>query len=809
MANKHEPLCLQAARHYARVLGWKLFPARLDHGKKYSWLSKANAPGGENWGMTNDPEQIEKNFNNSRWRDKCGVGLPTGALNDVFVIETDTKKGHAKLTKEGNTELRRMQKEHGKLPDTLMARSPSGSVHRFYRHPGGDIKIKSCDSVAGYIGVDVKGDGGMVVIPPSVRSDGKYKWINPSELPVTAPDWLIELTKDDKEEFDGGYDPDDPFQNLREPVSESDLHRMVHVIPNDDVDWGEWNKVAMSIFSSFPNDVGYSAFDRWSQKSSKYDAKTTRTKWRALFGSPPERITIGTLFALANEADPDWRDLRIIGNGAEPKIQVAESKVEADEPEPVDLWHHYHVPDLPKGLLPQQIEVYAFEQSELMGCDPAGLAMAALTVCAATIPDATQLQVKVHDPHWKESARLWIAMIGDVSAKKSPIIRETTRAIIRLDSQLAKRYFAERKAYDERERDDPMPEPVQERLKIEDATPESVQGILQNNPNGVLMIRDELSGWFGSMEKYGMRGGSSDRAFWLSAYNGGSYTFDRVKRGSGHIENLSINLLGGIQPSLIQRQADNIVDDGLIQRLVPVVLHSGTLLDDDDYPLSKAAYGYDALVEALYERRNEFFSDLQLDAGARKIRHDVAVESEEFMRLKWPNPLIIGHLGKYHGLFARLCVLWHFIEHPTGNFNTTISTSTAQRVRNFMFDYLLQHAITFYGDVLGRSEHYERILAIGGYILSKQLGEVTVRVVQRGTRMMRGLERAKIEVLLDHLAGYGWVTKMFGRRAGDYKWFVNPAVHRMFKERGEQHREQQDRYHDAIKTNTVSGREAC
>jgi hypothetical protein len=63
--------------------------------------------------------------------------------------------------------------------------------------------------------------------------------------------------------------------------------------------------------------------------------------------------------------------------------------------------------------------------------------------------------------------------------------------------------------------------------------------LLKDSPNGVLSKRDELSGFFGAMDKYAAgRGAAADRAFWLTAFNGGEYVSDRIGRGSCYIPNL-------------------------------------------------------------------------------------------------------------------------------------------------------------------------------------------------------------------------------------------------------------------------------
>ena len=92
-ATSMSPPCLLAAVSYAED-GLKVFPARMEGGKKWSWMSAEHAPGHENWGMSNDPKQVEKNFSRPKWRNKCGVGVPTGAVNGIFDVEADTPKGH-------------------------------------------------------------------------------------------------------------------------------------------------------------------------------------------------------------------------------------------------------------------------------------------------------------------------------------------------------------------------------------------------------------------------------------------------------------------------------------------------------------------------------------------------------------------------------------------------------------------------------------------------------------------------------------------------------------------------------------------
>ena len=85
---------------------------------------------------------------------------------------------------------------------------------------------------------------------------------------------------------------------------------------------------------------------------------------------------------------------------------------------------------------------------------------------------------------------------------------------------------------------------------MQDTTIEAAQEILKDSPNGVLSYQDELSGWFGAMDKYsGGRGAAKDRGFWLQSFNGGSYSVNRIGRGSVFIENLSVSIWAASSPS--------------------------------------------------------------------------------------------------------------------------------------------------------------------------------------------------------------------------------------------------------------------
>ena len=160
--------CLDAALQWAKR-GYAVFPSPPNTKKSYK---SGKVHGGARWGATKDLAEIERDW--KRWPD-ANLGLPCDAANGFFVIEADTLEGHPNLgEQDGFATLAALEIELGPLPETLMSESPSGSRHRFYKQPPGD-PIHSKDGWRH--GVDVKGEGGMAIIPPSCKGDKVYWWI--------------------------------------------------------------------------------------------------------------------------------------------------------------------------------------------------------------------------------------------------------------------------------------------------------------------------------------------------------------------------------------------------------------------------------------------------------------------------------------------------------------------------------------------------------------------------------------------------------------------------------------------------------
>jgi hypothetical protein len=131
-----------------------------------------------------DPATIRQWW--TRWP-AANVGLLTGACG--IVVDVDARHG-------GDKSLVELEAEYGPLPNTAKSQTGNG-WHLLFAHPGGRIGNRSNVRP----GIDVRGNGGYVVAPPSLHASGnRYRWIVPPDNLAPLPDWLLALINPPKSE---------------------------------------------------------------------------------------------------------------------------------------------------------------------------------------------------------------------------------------------------------------------------------------------------------------------------------------------------------------------------------------------------------------------------------------------------------------------------------------------------------------------------------------------------------------------------------------------------------------------------------
>ena len=167
--------------------------------------------------------------------------------------------------------------------------------------------------------------------------------------------------------------------------------------------------------------------------------------------------------------------------------------------------------------------------------------------------------------NWYANPRLWILFVTDASQRKTPMFKTATRPLVEREAYVRQQYQHELREYEETKEQSegktklskPKPPP---RYVVWNTTTEKCAELLARSPKGITILSDEISGWLGAMEKYNKHAGA-DRAFWLIAYDGGPHGYDRIGRGEIFIENLSVSLLGCIQPKRLA-EMQGLTSDG-------------------------------------------------------------------------------------------------------------------------------------------------------------------------------------------------------------------------------------------------------
>ena len=136
-----------------------------------------------------------------RWLEQhpdANLAVVTGSVSGLVVLDVDPRHG-------GTRSLAAWEREHAALPPTIESRTGGGGRHLYFAHPGRTVRNR----VGLAPGLDLRGDGGVIVVPPSIHPSGKaYRWVegrHPEDLdPAAMPDWLLAIALDGDSDPPGG-----------------------------------------------------------------------------------------------------------------------------------------------------------------------------------------------------------------------------------------------------------------------------------------------------------------------------------------------------------------------------------------------------------------------------------------------------------------------------------------------------------------------------------------------------------------------------------------------------------------------------
>jgi hypothetical protein len=239
----------------------------------------------------------------------------------------------------------------------------------------------------------------------------------------------------------------------------------------------------------------------------------------------------------------------------------------------------------PLEHLPDPLRRFSREGAASMGCDLAYFALPGITVMGSAIGTTRTIALK---RGWHEPSIFWGTIVGDSGTLKSPafsrvmepvyatqrrLIEEHKRAAAAYPDNLDRWKEAKKKA-EKGEGEDPGPKPeppVLRRVVLSDTTIEKLAEVLEDNPRGVLVGRDELAAWFNSFARYKGKAGGSDMPNWLEMHRAGTLIVDRKtgERRTLFVRRAGVSLVGSIQPGILARAlTEDAFDAGLGARLL-------------------------------------------------------------------------------------------------------------------------------------------------------------------------------------------------------------------------------------------------
>lgn len=459
-------------------------------------------------------------------------------------------------------------------------------------------------------------------------------------------------------------------------------------------------------------------------------------------------------------------------------------------------------------LLPGPFRAMVVDISESMQVPYDLPAAAAMVALAGVVNRRATIRPKRLN-NWSVKPNLWGAIVSPPGFMKSPTLKEVNAPVSAIDDEWRKEQADGERAYllakEEADLkasawkelyksaakagkslpsrpDESPPTPSARRLIVGDATAEKLHEIMAANPAGVLVVRDELTGWLAQLDKPGREG---ERAFVLTCWNGDdSFTYDRITRGTVHATHVCMSLIGGIQPGRLRSYlaptlADGAGNDGLMQRFQMIVWPDfSKAFQYVDRPPNRAARdAVEARLRALVTLDPEEPLELRFDDAAQALFVAWLTDLERRLREPGEHPAFVGHLSKYRSLMPTLATLLHLGEGETGEF---VGLDSARRAAAWC-EYLESHARRIYSvavrpEVAGAQALLDKIrtgkVGEGGVLSIRE-------VYSKGWQELGSPEAAKAaaEVLVDHQflrPMYGEPGSLGGRPS--LRYYINPAV---------------------------------
>jgi putative DNA primase/helicase len=483
-------------------------------------------------------------------------------------------------------------------------------------------------------------------------------------------------------------------------------------------------------------------------------------------------------------------------------------KPDEEWPEPASLGTDLPpVASLTEMMSPERIRGFALDVAWRMGVLLDFVVICLLTLLSGTIQRRARIRLRALDYTWEEVFNLWGGLVGRSGMKKSPVILRIALPIYaiqdawrkahskrveqyELDSEISEIQIGEwrkqvRDALQEhaaipQRPDSPAPPGKAPRIIVNDTTAAKAQELVIENPAGLLLIRDEMGGWWSRLDSSGQ---DMDRDFYMTSWSGNApYDVHRIGRGEKLLPALSLSIFGALTPAalrsyIIEAAKTGRIENGFIQRFQMLIWPDGEIRDSEDsIPVD---YPH---VQEIFERATKVSPEIPL-IYRFTLRAQQCFESwyrnlTRQINALDPDDPMGSHLNKYPKLMSVLAGIFAMIEGE----DSLVDVPQAELSIEYCC-YFETHARRIYSSIT--SPRLEAARRLAEKIKTGKIGAEgifsTKDVYMKGWKEMTDPDNAR--AVLRILEEHNWIRRQNtesgakGGRPGE-SWLVNPLISR-------------------------------
>jgi hypothetical protein len=514
------------------------------------------------------------------------------------------------------------------------------------------------------------------------------------------------------------------------------------------------------------------------------------------------------------------------------------------------------VKTITNDMLPKSLYDYTFDNANRLNVALEFIAIPLVVGLGSVIGTKVSILPKKHDD-WENIANFWGGIIGNPSSKKTPSLNVGLKPLENLKIKAKKDFENANKNYNaqnlvnaEREKADKerlkelikkqskqkddskdkvseqqiqdlalgiatlsenIPNPTLRRYVTDDSSYEKLGDLESQNPNGILIKRDELTGLLSLLDK---DENQQARSFYLEGFNGnGSYTFDRMTRGTVFIENHCLSLVGGIQPDKLEFYLSHVIkglnNDGLMQRF-SLLVYPNSLPNSKEKDLPVNTEIRD-IVYRIFELLDGLTIDQLIKYGANEPNNHIRRPHFRLSEDAYPlfmncydglkvkadtaeHSIIAEHLMKYPKTLASLALIFHLVDCVEQNAPLGPVSKQALLASIKWIEFLETHMMRIYSTITDNAQIKASLLSVKILEIIKNQNKTpndwltsgfTARQVMR--KCWKGLtDNDDVQTAIDVLVDHEWLkwesiptTGQGGRPTERY--YINPKIKQFIK----------------------------